>query len=171
MLSDLLRQQKLFQMPFSKFKDLRTGVAAFPMKIWEYQIDYFKETLRTSRKIDLIKNTDIQQLNKDLETRLNTIAQIKTEHEDLRSIYASTFGGEQYIKLSLYKYNFPTEKDLEREFEVFLKLDPLNLDPEGQDQLKQAQGIYLKRTNELDKRIVEKIHQIFGQSLSNNEKF
>lgn len=47
-------------MPYPKFVDLKTSVHSFPIKVWEYQIDLFKETLRTSRKIDLIKNTDIQ---------------------------------------------------------------------------------------------------------------
>lgn len=64
----------MFNMPFAKFKELRNGVQTFPIKVWEYQIDLFKETLRTSRKIDLIKNTDIQTLNKEVDNRIALIA-------------------------------------------------------------------------------------------------
>jgi hypothetical protein len=37
------------------------------------------------------------------------------------------------MKLNLYKYNFPTVKDLEREFDVFLKLNPMDISLEGQE--------------------------------------
>jgi len=68
-----------------------------------------------------------------LENRINMIAQIKAEHEELREIYNQTFGGDNYMKLNLYKYNFPNAKDLEKEFDVFLKLNSMDISVEGKE--------------------------------------
>lgn len=35
------------------------------------------------------------------------------------------------MKLNLYKFNFPTAKDLEKEFDIFLKLDSMDISIEG----------------------------------------
>lgn len=46
----------------------------------------------------------------------------------------------------------------------------MDLSSEGQEKMNQAHNLYLKKTTELDKKIVDKIHEIFAQPMSNNKK-
>lgn len=72
-----------------------------------------------TRKMELTKNTDIGVKSKEMGKRLKFLGEIRSYHEELIDLYVKTFEAQAYMKLNLYKYNFPTVKDLEKEFESF----------------------------------------------------
>jgi hypothetical protein len=44
---------------YDKYSEILRGLQIFPLPIWEVYMDKFKENVRTVRKFDILKSTEI----------------------------------------------------------------------------------------------------------------
>ena len=167
----IVREMDLLRMSYPNLQEAIKNVKFFAKSKWELQLDLIKEPIRIKRTMDISKHSKFLKEIKILDEKFEKIKKIKKDHENLTQLYTKIFERDVIFNENLIKLNFPTAKDVEREFEIFHKIDILDLTKKGDKEIDNAINEYLARTTELDKKIVTKIHEFYKKAVSKAEKF
>ena len=167
---NISEEMGLMKMEYSKLVETTKSITNILGK-WNFEVQKITENITVYRKVDLFKNSPLVERNKGLTNRLNKLNDIKREYETIKLIYEKTYERDIKFNEQLYKLNFPTVENINREYEAFNEIDVLDLSKEGEEQLKKTEEHFQKQIIEIDKIFVEKIHFLFTHSKTNQEKF
>ena len=167
----IVKEMKLIKMEYPKLEESVKNINLLPKSKWEFELDRIKESIRSVRKIDITKHSKFLRQNKALDERFEKIKKIKKDHDRLTKLYKKIFERDIKFNESLYKLKFPTVLDVEAEFEIFFQIDLMDLTSEGNETIEKAVNEYHKKTTELDRKIVTKIHEFYKKAVTKSDQF